>query len=45
MKTANDEIIIGTELLLPDEWKMKGRVVGARLKPDRVWLRRDAGDN
>ena len=45
MKTANDEIIIGTELLLPDEWKMKGRVVGSRLRPDLVWLRRDTSDN
>ena len=41
-RTANDEITIGTEHQRSDEWKNKGRVVGARLKPDIVWLRRDA---
>ena len=25
-------------------WKEKGRVPGAKLKPDLVWLRRDTGD-
>ena len=41
--TARDEITVGTEHVRSDEWKDKGRVVGARLKPDLVWLRRDAG--
>ena len=27
-----------------DEWKEKGRVSGAKLKPDLVWLRREKGD-
>ena len=26
-----------------DEWKAKGRVPGAKLKPGMVWLRRDTG--
>ena len=38
VRTANDEITVGTEHLRSDEWKEKGRVVGARLKPDLVWL-------
>ena len=37
-------IPVGTEHLRSDEWKGKGRVPGAKLKPDLVWLRRDAGD-
>ena len=37
VKTPNDEII-GTENSRSNEWKGKGRVVGARLKPDLVWL-------
>ena len=24
-------------------WKRKGRVAGAKLKPDLVWLRRESG--
>ena len=44
VKTANDEITVGMEHCRSDEWKGKGRVAGARLKPDLVWLRRDAGD-
>ena len=28
----------------PDEWKEKGRVTGAKLKPDLVWLRCDSGN-
>ena len=43
MRTARDEITIGTEHLRSEEWRDKGRVSGARLKPDLVWLRRDSG--
>ena len=42
VRTPNDEIAIGTEHPRSDEWNAKGRVAGARLKPDLVWLRRDA---
>ena len=44
VRTARDEITIGTEHWVTDEWKQKGRVTGAKLKPDFVWLRRDSGD-
>ena len=44
MRTARDEISVGTENCRSDEWKGKGRVRGARLKPDLVWLRRDSGE-
>ena len=44
MRTSSDEITIGTEHLRSEEWKGKGRVAGAKLKPDLVWLRRDSGD-
>ena len=43
MRTARDEITVGTEHWLSDEWKDRGRVVGARLKPNLMWLRRDQG--
>ena len=43
VRTGNDEITIGTEHWRSDEWKGKGRVAGAKLKPDLVWLRRDSG--
>ena len=42
VRTPNDEITIGTEHWSSEEWKVKGRVAGARLKPDLVWLRRDS---
>ena len=46
VRTPNDEITIGTEHWRSDEWKERGRVTGAKLKPDLVWLRRDAeGDH
>ena len=45
VKTARDEITIGTEHPRSDEWKEKGRVAGAKLKLDLVWLRCDAGDD
>ena len=45
VRSSHDEITIGTEHWVSDEWKRKGRVAGAKLKPDLVWLRRDsAGD-
>ena len=44
VRTAHDEITIGTEHWRSDDWKSKGRVAGAKLKPDLVWLRRDTGD-
>ena len=43
-KTTRDEITIGTEHWRSDDWKEKGWVQGAKLKPDLVWLRRDSGD-
>ena len=44
VRTAHDEITIGTEHWRSDEWEAKGRVAGAKLKPDLVWLRRDTGN-
>ena len=41
VRTTRDEITSGTEHWRSDEWKEKGRVVGAKLKPDLVWLRPD----
>ena len=43
VRTARDEITVGTEHWRSDEWTEKGRVAGAKLKPDLVWLRRDTG--
>ena len=44
-RSARDEITVGTEHPRSDEWKGKGRVAGAKLRPDLVWLRCDsAGD-
>ena len=43
VRTSRDEITVGTEHLLSEEWKEKGRVAGANLRPDLVWLRRDSG--
>ena len=44
VKTPTDEITIGTEHWRSEEWRDKGRVAGAKLKPDLVWLRCDSGD-
>ena len=44
MRSARDEITVGTEYWRSAEWKEKGRVSGAKLKPDLVWLRRDVRD-
>ena len=44
MRSAKDEITVGTEFWRSDEWKGKGRVAGAKLKPDLVWFRRDSWD-
>ena len=44
VRATNDETTIGTEHWRSDEWKEKGRVAGAKLKPDLVWLRCDSGD-
>ena len=43
VRTPTDEVTIGTEHWRSDEWKRKGRVAGAKLKPDLVWLRKDSG--
>ena len=43
VRTAHDEITVGTEHCRSDEWKENGRVSGARLNPDLVLLRCDAG--
>mgnify|MGYP004554314851 CR=1 FL=1 len=43
VRTPKDEITIGTEHWRSEVWKAKGRIEGAKLKPDLVWLRRDAG--
>ena len=42
VRTPSDEITIGTDHWRSDEWKAKGRVPGAKLKRDLVWLRRDS---
>ena len=44
VRTGSDEITVGTEHWVSDDWREKGRVAGAKLKPDLVWLRRDSGD-
>ena len=43
VRSARDEITVGTEHWASDEGKGKGRITGANLKPDLVWLRRDSG--
>ena len=43
VRTDSDEITIGTEHWRSDEWKSRGRVAGAKMKPDPVWLRREKG--
>ena len=43
VRTARDEITIGTEHWRSDERREKGRVAGAKLKPDLVLLRRGNG--
>ena len=45
MKIARDEITIGTEHAKSEEWNDKGRIYGARLRPDLVGLRRYSGGN
>ena len=42
-RTSNDETIGGTKHLRYDEWQEEGRVAGAKLKPELVWLMRDSG--
>ena len=42
VKTARDEITIWTKHWRSGEWKERGRVAGAKLKPDLVWLCRDS---
>ena len=44
VRTPTDEITIGTEHWVSEEWKDNGRVTGAKLKPDLVWLRCDSGN-
>ena len=41
VRTAHDEIAIGTEHWRSDDWKAKGQIAGAKLKPDLVLLRED----
>ena len=42
VRIPRDKITIGTEHWRSDEWKERGRVSGAKLKPDLALLRRDA---
>ena len=42
VRTKTDEITVGTEHWRSDEWKDGGRVAGAKLKPDLVWLSKDS---
>ena len=42
VRAVHDEITIWTEHWRSEEWKDKGRVSGAKLKPDLVWLRCEA---
>ena len=44
VRTPRDEVTIGTEHLRSDERRGRGRVAGAKLKPDLVRLRCDAGE-
>ena len=41
VRSTSDEITVGTEHVRSGEWKERGRVLGAKLKPDLLWLRRD----
>ena len=43
MRSARDEITVGTEHWPSDEWSGSGRVRGSRLKPDLGWLRCESG--
>ena len=43
VRTPHNEITVVTEHWRSDEAKCKGRVAGAKLRPDLVWLRCDAG--
>ena len=43
VRTAREEITIGTEHPRSDELREFGRVSGAKLKPDLVRLRSDSG--
>ena len=43
VRTPTDKVTIGTEHWKSHEWKERGRVAGAKLKPDLVWLLRDNG--
>ena len=45
VRTARDEFTVGTENVRSYEWKGGGRVAGAKLKPDLMWLRRDSDNN
>ena len=42
VRTSRKEITVSTEHLRSEEWKDKGMIAGAKLKPDLVWLRRDS---
>ena len=42
VRTAHDEITVGTELRRSDEW-IKRPIAGTRQKADLVWLRCDSG--
>ena len=43
VRTAHDEITVGTEQCRSDEWSGRVRIRGSRFKPDLVWLRCDSG--
>ena len=42
VETSKNDIAIGTKHWRSDEWKEKGRVASAKLKPDLVRLRHDS---
>ena len=44
VRSASDENTVGTEHLLSEELEDKGRIAGAKLEPNLVWLRRDSSD-
>ena len=43
VKTSRDESTVGTEHWLSEDWKQQGHVADSSLKPDLVWLGREAG--
>ena len=43
VRTDKDEITVGTEHQLSEEWNEQCQVTGVKMRPDLVWVRRDFG--